>query len=219
MDHIEIQEAVPTGDRLALIKRLWQLGTMSPLLLTTEELNLEDLEAYFHYYTTECKDALSQGGEHTTVRKHEDIIAIARSLDDGLTRREIQMPLLQLDTQDRSDEAKEQMAAGSLKLVVRLMSMIDIGPISSTRIKSRAHLEWQDENLNFKALLTKHLIESCVDPENVKFGSDFNAYNIQRFAGLKIQWTDNINDHLRLIEEETILCIFHHVTFLKWQNR
>jgi hypothetical protein len=219
MERIEVQETVSKEDRLALIQRLWWLGPMSPLLLATEELTSEDLEAYFHYYTTECKNALSQGGKHTTVRKHKDVVAIAKSLDDGLTRREIQMSLLQLDTQNRSDEAKEQMAAGSLKLVVRLMSMVDIGPISDTRIKIRAHLEWDDEDLNLQALLGKNLVESCIDPENLKFGSDFNAYNIQQFAGLKIQWTDNINDHLRLIEEETILCIFHHVTFLKWQNR
>jgi hypothetical protein len=111
------------------------------------------------------------------------------------------------------------MAVGSLRLVVRLMLMVDIGLTPDTRIQSRTHLEWQDEDLNLKELLGKHFVKSCVDLENVKFGSKFNAYNIHRFAGLNIQWTNNLTDYLRPIEDETMLCIFHHATFLKWQNR
>jgi hypothetical protein len=153
------------------------------------------------------------------VRKHEDIITIAKSLEDGLTQKEIQIPLLQLDTKNRSNEVKEQMAIGSIRLVVRLMLMVDIGPIPDTCIQGRAHLEWQDENKTLKEFLGNHFVESCVYPENLKFRSDFNAYNIYRYAGLNIQWTDNLYDHLRLIEDETVLCIFHHAIFLKWQNR
>jgi hypothetical protein len=208
-----VHETVAKDDRLALIKGVWQLGT------TEDKLTSQELETYFHYYTTECKNALSQGGDHTTVRNHEDVVAIAKSLEDGLTKKEIQIPLLQLDTKNRSNKVKDQMAIGSIRLVVRLMLMVDIGPIPDTCIQGRAHLEWQDEGTKLKEFFENHFVESCVLPGNVKFGSEFTAYNIHRYAGLDIQWTVNLYDHLRLIEDETVLCIFHHATFLKWQNR
>jgi len=214
-----VHETVTKDDRLAIIEGLWQLKTTPPLLPTKVELTSRELEPYFHYYNTECRNALFQGGDHTTVRKHEDIITIAKSLEDGLTKKEIQIPLLQLDTKNRSNKVIEQMAIGSIRLVVRLMLMVDIGPIPDTRIQGRAHLKWQDEDKTLKEFLGNHFVESCVYPEDVKFRSDFNAYNIHRYAGLNIQWTDNLYDHLRLIEDETVLCIFHHATFLKWQNR
>jgi hypothetical protein len=103
-----VHEIIAKDDRLAIIKGLWQLGTMPQSSRTKVELTLQDLKTYFHYYSTECRNALSQEGEHTTVRKHKDIITIAKSLDDGLSKKDIQMPLLQLDTQNRSNEVKKK---------------------------------------------------------------------------------------------------------------
>jgi hypothetical protein len=214
-----VHETVTKDDRLAIIKGLWQLRTTPLLLPAKVELTSRELDPYFHYYTTECRNALLQGGDHTTVRKHEDIITIAKSLEDGFTKKEIQISLLQLDKKNRSNKVIEKMAIGSIRLVVRLMLMVDIGPIPDTRIQGRAHLEWQDEDKTLKEFLANHFVESCKLLGNVKFGSEFTAYNIHRYAGLNIQWTDNLYDHLRLIEDETVLCIFHHATFLKWQNR
>ncbi|KAF2259627.1 hypothetical protein CC78DRAFT_475120, partial [Lojkania enalia] len=59
--------------------------------------------------------------------------------------------------------------------------------------------------------------ESSTNTEKIKFDADMTAFNIKCFTGLKIQWTDNLANHLQLIDNEAKLCIFHHVTFLKWQ--
>lgn len=85
-----------------------------------------------------------------SVRKHKNVVAIAKSLEDGLTKKETPIPLLQLDTQNRPDKFKEQMAVGPIRLVVRLMLIVDIGPVADTCIQSRAYLEWQDQGLNLK---------------------------------------------------------------------
>jgi hypothetical protein len=36
---------------------------------------------------------------------------------------------------------------------------------------------------------------------------------------VKIQWSNNLTDHLRLVDNDRRLCIFHHATFLQHQTR
>ena len=203
------------NDRVGIINGLWQRSTAP-----TSPEQVKDWDAYFHYYAFECRKAVEYGyGEHTTVRKHKDISVIASELENGLSKEEIKKKLLLLDTQQRSEDVKNQMAEGSARLVVRLISMVDIGPIPHDRIQGRAPLLWDNEQLNLKSFLESHFIKSSLAPEKIKFEEDFTAFNIWRFTGLEIQWTNNLVDHLRLIENDTKLCIFHHIAFLRSQNR
>ncbi|KAF2178669.1 hypothetical protein K469DRAFT_731671 [Zopfia rhizophila CBS 207.26] len=48
----------------------------------------------------------------------------------------------------------------------------------------------------------------------------FTASNLERIAGIQIKLTDNLADHLRMIDkEDKFVAIFHHASFLKRQNR
>jgi hypothetical protein len=207
---------LPVDCRVNIVQGLWPRNTA--LFLLTQEI--QSWNAYFQYYTSECRKAIeSDCGEHITVRKHKDIVAIANQLEKRVSKEDIKKSLLLLDTQQRAIDAKKQMAEGSLRLVVRLLAMVDIGLISNNRIQGPAPLPWDDERSDLKTVLANHFTESSTDPGRTKFEEEFTAYNMQRLAGLKIQWTNNLIDHLRLIENDTKLCIFHHVTFLKRQNR
>ena len=42
--------------------------------------------------------------------------------------------------------------------------------------------------------------------------------NVERIGGLRIIWTSNLADHLRLHDDDTRLSIFHHATFLHYQK-
>ncbi|KAI8410751.1 hypothetical protein FOFC_10609 [Fusarium oxysporum] len=47
---------------------------------------------------------------------------------------------------------------------------------------------------------------------------DFSAWSLENVSGIKIQFTDNLADHLRLANNNTQLYIFHHVAFLEAQR-
>jgi len=51
----------------------------------------------------------------------------------------------------------------------------------------------------------------------VKLEKIFNARNLGRIAGIEIEWTKNLADHLRLIDEDRKVAIFHHATYLECQ--
>lgn len=210
------EDPIPIDNRVDILSGLWQKNTIP----TSSKEDLRKWDAYFHFYTSECRKAVEYDyGEHTTVRQHKDILAIANDFANGASKKDIKEGLLLLDTQRRNEDIKIRMAEGSARLVVRLISMVDIGPIPHDRVQGHAPLPWHNEQLNLKALLHNHFSCSFRPPDKLKFHEDFTAFNIRRFAGLEIQWTNNLIDHLRLIENDTRLCIFHHVTFLKCQER
>jgi hypothetical protein len=201
--------------RLDIVSALWPQYLTS----TLSAKNIQEWDVYFQYYTAECRKAIeSKRGEYTTVRRHEDIIAIADQLRNNDSKGEIQKALLALDTQQRNEQVKEQMAEGSIRLGVRIFAMVDTGPPSGNRTHGPAPLPWQDNNVDLQTILAKYFTTSFADPGNTKFDEDFTAFNLQRLAGLEIRWTDNLADHLRLIENDRTLCIFHHATFLRRQR-
>jgi hypothetical protein len=199
-----------------LIQNIWPRLQNSPL----PNEDVKGWRAYFQHYVAEIKSAIeSDGGANTTVRTHQDIVAICRDLDKGISKQEIKQKLFRLDTKGRSDAEKEKMAEGSVNLVVRLLFMIDIGHIAGNHIPSHPYVQWTDDKLNIGTVLEAHFQKSKEDAGKIKFDSKFSAYNLERLAGIKIVWTNNIADHLRLVEDDSKLCVFHHTTFLKWQDR
>jgi hypothetical protein len=154
-----------------------------------------------------------------TVRAHQDIIDIVRQIEAGATKEMIKRSLVVLDTQQRSEEAKNRMAEGSVRLVARLFLMVDVGAPSQSWIWGPSFLPWDEEHDDMKTVLKNHFVISSRQTGNLVFEEEFTAFNLQRFTGLKIQWSNNLADHLRLIDNDQKLCIFHHGTFLQHQTR
>jgi hypothetical protein len=210
------QDPLSVQCKIELVQALWPRHP-TPASPTDE---VQDWDTYFRYYIAECRKAIEpKRGECTTVRKHEDIVAIADELRRKVSKRDIKQALRALDTRGRSEDVKEKMAEGSVRLVVRLFAMVDIGPTSDNRTQGPAPLPWINDDADLSTILAKHFVRSSIDSGKTKFSEEFTAFNIRRLAGLEIRWTENLADHLRLIENDRTLCVFHHVTFLKHRIR
>lgn len=201
--------------RIEVINELWQ----KKKLITLEESN--DWNAYVAYYDNECAVVSAGNGRHTTIRTHQNVIDIAKELENGGTKSDLKKALIALDTKNRTKKTMEIMAEGSIRLGVRLVAMVDVGPICQepNRLPAYTPLSWSDERHDLKTLLSNHFQEGTAVSDSSKIGSLFNVLNIRRYTGLKIRWTDNLANHLRLVDDDTTLCIFHHVTFLKHQGQ
>ena len=209
------ESPLPLDRQNEIIRRLWPRYHDNPL----SARELESWQVYFQHYTAELRSAIKcESGAYTTIRQHGDIVAIAEELEKGFCKEAIKRRLYGLDTQNRTTEEKEQMAEGSLRLVVRLLSMVDIGPISRNRVPSLTSVSWLDESSELSTALGQYFDKSSEDPGKFKFDTKFSAYNIERLAGIEILWTNNLADHLRLVEDSTKLWVFHHTTFLRRQN-
>lgn len=50
--------------------------------------------------------------------------------------------------------------------------------------------------------------------EGVKFGALIGR-NLESFAQIQVEWTDDLMEHLRLTDDDSTVYIFYHTTFLK----
>lgn len=122
---------------------------------------------------------------------------------------------------------KQQLSVGKSQVTVeyceelvcftaRLLVMMNMG-----RFMSEAHLRrniaWESSSLR-----------DCVDEysgetskmscESVKLPKAFNAWSIDTVGGIKVRLTDNLADHLLLVEDDTTVLVFHHASFLECQD-
>ncbi|KAH7020574.1 hypothetical protein EDB80DRAFT_772207 [Ilyonectria destructans] len=72
----------------------------------------------------------------------------------------------------------------------------------------------KDDSGPIKDCIADHFNPGKRSEEAVKLDTLFTAQNLDRIAGLKITWTDDISDHLRLFKFDTKVAIVHHVSFL-----
>jgi hypothetical protein len=178
--------------------------------------NYSELTSFFEYYTKECRRAL-HGARHISVRSHADVVQIAESIKNGLSKEEIKS-MLKDRTKDADEQNSTEVANSSIDLTARLMSMMGIG-LLPYGFSGRPQLEWSNGSL--KDFLSEYFDSPVIlGNEHIKLEKVFNARNMVRMAGFEIEWTDNLADHLRLIDDEDKkVAIFHHASFLKYQKR
>lgn len=177
-----------------------------------EDLSEEGLhwEPFLSYYTKQCKHALHNRGKHALVRCHQQILDLTNQFKELAVKESIRTNLKQLFT-SKSDR-EEEILNDSIDFAARLYLMINIGD-SKYAVSSGTPLVWRNGNL--KDFLSAYFDDpQILSDSNVKFEKTFNAYNLRRIAGIRVKWTDNLIDHLRMTDDKTVE-VFHHASFLK----
>ncbi|KAH7064189.1 hypothetical protein BKA63DRAFT_427917 [Paraphoma chrysanthemicola] len=200
--------AKETRDNIA--DNLWS----SPSVSTAHQQYLE-LEPYFDYYVRQCHDALVDRGQHVLARTHQDVVDVARQVENNADRASIKDLLRsKLLTPNRPDE--DNILNNTIDLAARLHLMTNV---RSTRsfVSVQMQLNWQAGGL--KECMAEHFTENRVlGNDGVRLDPSFTAANLERVAGIRVKFTDNLADHLRLIDkEDKLVAVFHHASFLHRQ--
>ncbi|KAI0437010.1 hypothetical protein F4803DRAFT_566412 [Xylaria telfairii] len=139
-----------------------------------------------------------------------DIFQIVRFLLQGHHRDAVASRLKQT-----KPTATESACGSSVDLAARLLLMLKVGVV---RHQASPHhcLKW--ENGSLKDFVRDRFKESPVlDCHHVRLPKYFDAWSISTIGGLKIEFTDNLADHLLLVDTDTTVLIFHQASFLKCQ--
>jgi len=123
------------------------------------------------------------------------------------------------DMRQTTEAIKATRAEGSIRVAVRLFAMVNVGRSSERWRLGSESRSWGNETDNLKTVLASHFVTSSVETGNLHFKRDLTAFNLKHLVGLRILWSDNLFDHLRLVDDDSTVCIFHHATFLQHQTR
>jgi hypothetical protein len=170
-------------------------------------------DAYFDYYSDQCRQALHNRGKHISARTHMDLVDIVHLLVGSSSRDDIRTTLCPKINPATCDDIARERLDGSIDLTTRLIVMMDIGVLDLGHT-GRDQLPWTGGSL-------KDYVRGFYDRPiklgqvNVKLEKIFTARNLSQIAGIEVEWTENLADHLRLIgDDDKKVAIFHYASFL-----
>jgi hypothetical protein len=204
-----LHESVTQWARPEILNRLWP--QTSPQVIHGDGANWD---AFFAYYERECRAAFVDEGKHLGARSHEDLLRYTHLLSTEPNQEEIRRKIRDDFQQPRTSEEIYKMVEGLIKLSARILAMVNVGALRYEA--SRRHfIPWQSTQSLCEAVHGHFKV--CAGPltKNISFGPYFTARRDILVARIGIQWTDNLVDHLRLVQGDSMICVFHHVSFLR----
>jgi hypothetical protein len=200
------------SDALDLVSSLWQPSlSQARELFNGDRENKLSHEGYCDYYRRQWYLLAPYGHQqHTSARSPQ---AIAHLIQDIQSERPYEEIIDSLRLTNLPKEACER----SIILAVRLLVMMRFG-VTKHQVSPRRCLQWQQGSLKdfVHGLFNEPPKLSC---EQVRLPKTFDAWSIANVAGIEVAFTDNLADHLLLVDDDTRLLVFHHASFLEYHRR
>jgi hypothetical protein len=215
-----LKAELPEPSRKILAEQLWP--SQQAVLSTPSTQNYAYVESflkfYFEYYKLQCTLIglyQNESGAITSIDTHRDVVLIAQQITNSVphaTIREILCDILK-----STDEARHEM---SINLVSRLLLMIRIGNVPHELATHTGTLVWTAGGLNtyVHGHFQRRPFLAERSRERMKLEKQFNAFSLQRIAGVEIRWTDNLAEHLKMTNDDRAVAIFNYASFLKHQE-
>ncbi|KAI0144541.1 hypothetical protein GGR57DRAFT_325479 [Xylariaceae sp. FL1272] len=191
---------------------LWgAVGENSRLFNGQPATCLKGLPAYSEYFRRQWHTTASNAdGRYVTLRKVRDIYEIADLLLRGEPRESISLII-----REKNPAAAIDACENSIDLAVRLLLMLKVGVVRH-EVSPYDCLIWDKGSL--ASFVCRHFNQPPILDDHIRFSKNFNAWSIDVIGGVEIVFTDNIADHLLLINDDSAVLIFHHASFLEYQK-
>ncbi|KAK3934495.1 hypothetical protein QBC46DRAFT_427126 [Diplogelasinospora grovesii] len=232
--NLPLRDGVPEASRPVIVEVLCRvqhppLGLYN--LSSGSTSHLESHCALFFanggYYPRQCDiigGLINDDNLRASVRTHGDIVRIAQLLQQPLSRDQVREAMANFlatpyssesDSESITPEKGHDMA---INLVARLMLMMRIGNVEHECIGGRQLLEWEGGG-SLQKFVHQHFSKPARrSHERIRLEKQFNALNLHRIAGIEIRWTDNLADHLLMMNDDKTVAIFRHASFLELQR-
>lgn len=183
-------------------------------LWTTSEATDEGdfARSYFDHYARRVQRSLLNGRAFC-LSKHSEVIAIGRKILSGTSRAEIHEQLSNYPGAVASDDEIDE----AIDLCASLLVMTEIELKANLEsISGRTPIPWESKSLH-AAVANYFVSQTTLRVDSPKLGRLFTARNLDRISGIRIRWTTNLADHLRLVDDDRAVFVFHCASFLNFQ--
>ena len=202
-----------------LVENLWRpsLNAKERLFNADPTRNLTH-ETYYEYYRHQWHlIAGNADGRYVAMRSAEATNQLAQRLatNPAETRQEILASLK--SGGGPASRADDEEWNNSINLAARLLLMLKFGVVKHQQVP-RWYLSWTSGSL--RDFVKDHFdVSPALNCDRLRLPKAFNAWSISAIAGIDIDFTDNLADHLLLVEDDSRVLIFHHASFLECQDR
>ncbi|KAH8648231.1 hypothetical protein BGZ61DRAFT_542441 [Ilyonectria robusta] len=210
---VELELSATSGSN-QLVQILWGLLPPDERLFNGDPADKLCHSAYLEYYERQWGLAAAHcDGKFVALKTPESVNHLVRDLQNDKPRAELLAQIRDLS----GTEALEEACENSLNLAVRLLLMLRIGDVKYQFLR-RPCLEWNEASLR-DFVHGRFVEEASMSPDGVKLPKSFNAWSLEAIGGIEISFTDNLADHLLLIEDDTSkVLIFPYASFLDCQR-
>ena len=203
-----------THVRLTVINGIFQTN------LTTEEFLSRDggLSAWFRdWFEEQCPAATNQ----VSAKTYQDLLQILTCIQSNC--QSISASRLELTNQIcakfsssnplLASDPKDAKLNASLTLAARLWLSISIDSLPHFFTPGYV-IRWESDQCLPDAV-GKEFSPKPQTTETVKLPKVFTAANLEKIAGIQVQWTSNLADHLTLKDDDKKVMFFHQASFLE----
>lgn len=201
---------LPLSARKDIINRIFQLA----LSISDLESRYDGFNAYFDWYEEQCEAAASQ----VSVRTHGELLELLKLVQSASRDAQRSKIADQVCIASRvTGTASDQIVDASIALAVTIWLSISIDSLQHFVRPGRCCV-WSNGQCLHDAVNSAFSPQAQTS-ETVKLPKTFTAANLERIAGIKVQWTSNLADHLLLRDDGTKVMLYHQVSFLEMHQK
>jgi hypothetical protein len=207
VDSIEQQ-----AERIA--NQVWLPKVSSPNLFNGEPADSLTWSSWCDYYESQWHEYVSNDdGAHVAISSCDELRLLIDDILASKPRAEVLTSLKVRVGMLFDDECYKS----SIDHAARLAVMMKFGTVPHQVVR-RCALNWENGGLR------EHLADyfskqiPVLSTSQVRLPRTFDAWSIQKVSGIRICFTSNLADHLRLEEDDTTVLVFHHVSWLECQR-
>ncbi|TFB04731.1 hypothetical protein CCMA1212_003162 [Trichoderma ghanense] len=174
----------------------------------------ESMTPYLEYHQQRARRPQLNSSDEPTTRSCSDVVSIAKAILSGVPRDDILAQHQQIVSATKYLSTAADIEH-DMDMCARLLTMTEVHHCeSSARLCRIAAVPWTKGSLR-DALACYFCSQKTLQADQTRLSKDFTAWNLRCIAGVDIRWTANLADHLRFVDADQAVFIFHCASFLQ----
>ncbi|KAL6406196.1 hypothetical protein AUP68_10364 [Ilyonectria robusta] len=197
-----------------LVQLLWDFSSSNKRLFNGDLVSESCHSAYHEYYERQWGlTAAHCDGKFVALKTCGLVNDLIREMQNNNSRAEL---LSQIQDMSWGGGPGGESCENSLNLAVRLLLMLRIGVVEYQLIPRRC-LRWDEGTLR-DSVYQRFGETPIMNVDGVRLPKAFNSWSLETIGSIEISFTDNLADHLLLIEDDSKVLILHYASFLDCQR-
>ncbi|KAL7810886.1 hypothetical protein V8C26DRAFT_422661 [Trichoderma gracile] len=174
----------------------------------------ESMTPYLEYHQQLARGPSVNSSDEVSAKLCCDPVSIGKAILSGVPKDDILAHQQQIVSTTKYLSTAADIEH-DIDMCARLLTMTQVHHCgSSSRLAGTTAVPWTKVSLE-NAFSCHFCTQKALQADQMRLSKDFTAWHLSRIAGVDIRWTANLADHLRFVDHDQAVFIFHCASFLK----